>query len=77
MLKCGYNIGVVRIRYFKDSMEGAIIMCKAIEDMINQALKEEMIKVAKRMLKDGSLPMHKISEYVGLSVEEIRSLDKA
>ena len=49
-------------------------MCKAMEDMRSQTLKEGMVDVAKRMLEDGSLTVEKIAEFVGLPVDEIRSL---
>lgn len=49
-------------------------MCKAMEDMRNQTLKEGMINVAKRMLADGILTLEKIAEYSGLSLDEVRKL---
>lgn len=49
-------------------------MCKAMEDMRNQTLKEGMINVAKRMLSDGTLTLEKIAEYVGLSLDEVKKL---
>lgn len=36
-----------RVRFFKESKEGIAIMCKAMEDMRNQTLREGMIEVAK------------------------------
>ncbi len=49
-------------------------MCRAMEDMRNQTLKEGMISVAKRMLEDGTITLEKIAEFVGLSVDEVRKL---
>ncbi len=46
-------------------------MCKAMEDMRNESLKE----VAKRMLADGMLTIEKIAEYAGLSIDEVKNLD--
>lgn len=51
-------------------------MCKAMEDMRNQTLKEGMLEVAKRMLADGILTIEKIAEYSGLSIEEVKQLKK-
>ncbi len=51
-----------RVRFFKESKEGIEIMCRAMEDMRNQTLKEGMIR------------LEKIAEFVGLSVDEVRKL---
>ena len=63
-----------RVRFFKESKEGIEIMCRAMEDMRNQTLKEGMINVAKKMLEDGTITLEKIAEFVGLSVDEVRKL---
>ena len=63
-----------RVRFFKESKEGIEIMCRAMEDMRNQTLKEGMINVAKKMLEDGTIRLEKIAEFVGLSVDEVRKL---
>ena len=63
-----------RVRFFKESKEGIEIMCRAMEDMRNQILKEGMINVAKKMLEDGTITLEKIAEFVGLSVDEVRKL---
>ncbi len=49
-------------------------MCRAMEDMRNQTLKEGMINVAKKMLEDGTITLEKIAEFVDLSVDEVRKL---
>ncbi len=63
-----------RVRFFKESKEGIEIMCRAMEDMRNQTLKEGMLNVAKKMLEDGTITLEKIAEFVGLSVDEVRKL---
>ena len=63
-----------RVRFFKESKEGIEIMCRAMEDMRNQTLKEGMINVANKMLKDGTITLEKIAEFVGLSLDEVRKL---
>ncbi len=63
-----------RMRFFKESKEGIEIMCRAMEDMRNQTLKEGMINVAKKMLEDGTITLEKIAEFVGLSVEEVKKI---
>lgn len=72
-----YKILADRARYFKESKEGIAIMCKAMEDMRNQTLKEGMIDVAKRLLEEGTLSVEKIAECVKLSVEEVIALQSS
>ncbi len=57
-----------------ESKEGILIMCKAMEDMRKESLKEGAINTAKRMLADGILTLEKIAEYAGLSLEEVKKL---
>ena len=38
--KMNYNVLADRVRFFKESKEGSLIMCKAIEDMRNEAFQE-------------------------------------
>ena len=45
-------------------------MCKVVEDMIN----EEVREIAMRMLENGKLSVEEIAEYTGLSEDEIKSL---
>lgn len=71
-----YGILAERARYFKESKEGVAIMCKAMEDMRNQTLKDGMMDVAKRMLADGTLSLEKIAEYSGLSIDEVKALEE-
>ena len=51
-------------------------MCKAIEDMKNQTLKEGMLDIAKRMLKLEKYSLEEIADISGLSMEEITELQK-
>ena len=69
-----YGVLADRVKFFKESKEGIAVMCKAMEDMRNQTLKEGMVNVAKRMLADGTLTMEKIAEYAGLSLDEVKKL---
>ena len=63
-----------RVRFFKESKEGVAIMCRAMEDMRDQTLKEGMREVAKKLLTDGTLTLEKIAECVGLSLDEVKKL---
>lgn len=69
-----YGVLADRVKFFKESKEGIAVMCKSMEDMRNQTLKEGMINVAKRMLADGTLTLEKIAEYAGLSLDEVKKL---
>lgn len=69
-----YKILADRVRFFKESKEGIEIMCRAMEDMRNQTLKEGAVNSAKRMLEDGMLTLEKIAEYAGLSLEEVKKI---
>lgn len=71
-----YKVLAERTRYFKEDKEGLESMCKAVEDMINEEVKESNISIAMRMLEDGKLSVEEIVEYTGLSEEEIKSFSE-
>ncbi|MDO4328063.1 MAG: hypothetical protein Q4C66_01835 [Lachnospiraceae bacterium] len=50
-------------------------MCKAMEDMRNQTLKEGMMEVALRMLKAGKYALDEIAAISGLSLDEVKKLN--
>ena len=49
-------------------------MCKVMEDMRNQTLKEGMRDVASRMLLAGRYALEEIVEISGLSLDEVQKL---
>ena len=67
-----------RVRFFKESKEGILIMCKVMEEMrkesLQEGIKEGAINTAKRMLTDGILTLEKIAEYAGLPLDEVKKL---
>ncbi len=67
-----------RTRYLKEDPKGVSEMCKIMEDMRNESLKEGIkegaINTAKKMLADGMLTFEKIAEYVGLPLDEVKKL---
>lgn len=69
-----YGILADRVRFFKESKEGIEIMCRAMEDMRNQTLKEGMKEVALRMLAAGKYALEEIVNISGLSIEEVKQL---
>ena len=64
-----------KVRFFKESTEGIEIMCRAMEDMRNQTLKEGMTEVALRMLTAGKYALEEIVTISGLSLDEVRQLN--
>lgn len=63
-----------KVRFFKESKEGIEIMCRAMEDMRNQTLKEGMTEVALRMLTAGKYALEEVVTISGLSPDEVRLL---
>lgn len=51
-------------------------MCKAMEDMRSQTLKEGMTEVALRMLAAGKYALEEIAAISGLSREEVKKLSE-
>ena len=50
-------------------------MCRAMEDMRNQTLKEGMMEVALRMLRAGKYALDEIASISGLSLDEVKKLN--
>lgn len=69
-----YGVLADRVKFFKESKEGIAVMCKAMEDMRNQTLKEGMREVALRMLKAGKYALDEIAAISGLSLDEVKKL---
>ena len=61
-------------RYLKEDPKGVSMMCKIMEDMRNETLKESAVNTARRMIIDGILTLEKISEYAGLSLDVVKKL---
>ena len=59
-----YKVLAQRTRYFKEDKEGLESMCKVVEDMINEEVRESNIEIAMRMLEDGKLSVEEIVEYM-------------
>ncbi len=72
-----YGVLADRVRFFKESKEGVTIMCRAMEEMRNQTLKEGMEEVALRMLEAGKYDLEEISVIAGLSPEEVERLKRS
>lgn len=69
-----YGLLADRVRFFKESREGVAIMCKAMEDMRNQAALERVKAVVYRMLAAGKYSLEEIADITELSLDEVRKL---
>ena len=66
-----------RVRYFKEDAEGVRTMCKAMEDMRNEAAKEavneKLAEIVFNMVNEGD-SVERISKLLGISSDEVRAL---
>lgn len=77
-----YEVLADRVRFFKESKEGVAIMCKVMEDMRYESLregmkegrKEGMKAAALRMLEAGKYTLEEIANISGLSLDELEKL---
>lgn len=69
-----YKILAERARYLKESKEGQQVMCKAMEEMRQNAELVACKKAACRMIKAGKLSYEEIADYQDLTVEEVKEL---
>lgn len=69
-----YKILADRVHFFKEDSKGVTAMCKAMEDMRNEAVHEHAIESAKAMIASGKLTQEEIAIFSGLTLEEIKSL---
>lgn len=63
-----------KTRYYKQTPEGVSHMCKAIEDMRNEAAKLNSIQIAMKMIVLGTIPDDQIAQLTSLTLEEIQEL---
>lgn len=73
-----YNVLAERVKFFKESKEGILIMCKVMEDMRNQSLQEGIKRgiasTVLRMLASGKYALEEIAEISGLTIDEVKAL---
>jgi predicted transposase/invertase (TIGR01784 family) len=63
-----------KTRFFKETPEGVSQMCKAIEDMRNEATKINSIQIAINLIEMGDDSFEKIAKVCGLTLEEVQEL---
>ena len=71
-----YEVLADRVHYFKEDEEGVKVMCKAMEDMRNEAARKNSIETAMRLLLLGKLTYAEIAQATKLTVDEVEELDK-
>ena len=69
-----YKILADKTRYFKEDEKGVAAMCRAVEELCNDAKIEEKRETAIRCIKLGKLSEEEIAICSGLSVEEVKEL---
>lgn len=72
-----YPVLAQRVRYFKEDTKGVATMCRAFEEVREEALREgerkKALKSALEMLADG-VPCDKVAKYTGLTISEVEEL---
>ena len=73
-----YEVLADRVHYFNEDEKGVAIMCKAMEDMRNEAAREaekmKAIRMARLMIEDGKLSYEDIAMYTELTLEEVEKI---
>ena len=69
-----FELMAERTRYLKENPKGVSEMCKVMEDMRNETLKESAINTAKRMIAMGKYALEEIVSISGLSLDEVKEL---
>ena len=59
---------------FKETEEEVTAMCKAMEDMRNDAIRADRVKNALKMLNNPRLSHEDVALYSGLSLDEVKEL---
>ena len=74
-----YEVLADRVYYFKEDKEGVATMCRAMEEMRNEAAreaaKETSLETAKSLLLIGKLTYEEIALATKLTVDEVKKLD--
>jgi len=73
-----YSLLAKCVDYYKNSKEGNETMCKAMEDLWNEAMEQGLNEARKAsallMLTNGKLSLEEIAECSGLTLEEVKKL---
>ena len=63
-----------KVRTYKETEEGVNTMCDIWDEVRNEGEYRKACEIARKMINDGSLPLEKVAEYSGLSIEKVREL---
>lgn len=63
-----------RVDYLKNTKEGNAIMCKIVEELVNERIYAERIENAKAMIAEGIFTVEQISKFSKLPLEEVEEL---
>lgn len=73
-----YDVLRDRVRFFKESKEGVVIMSKVMEELRLESFQEGKAEgkksVVESMLADGSLTLEKIAKLAGWTLDEVKRL---
>lgn len=69
-----YPVLANRVQYFKQDAKGVATMCRAMEEMRNETVRERNIEIAKTMLASKKLSYEDIALFSGLTVDEVKEL---
>lgn len=70
-----YPVLAERVKYFKEDRKGVVSMCKAMEEMREEAAHARAVAGARRLLAAGKLSCEEIADAMELPVEEVRALE--
>ena len=71
-----YEVLANRIQYFKEDEKGVAVVCKVMEDMRNEAARENSQETARSLLLIGKLTYEEIAQATKLTVDEVKELDE-
>ena len=69
-----YDILAERVRFFKEDKEGVAIMCKAMEEMRAESVREEKRMTVLRMLEAGKYALEEVARISGLPLGEVKRI---
>ncbi len=72
--KMQYKILAERVRYFKENRKGVSGMKSVMDELREDVLFEERMRVSARLLKEGSLSCEQIAEVLQLPVDKVEKL---
>ena len=68
-----------KTRFFKETQEGVERMCKVMEEMMEERLKDseyrKAVSIAVNLLKRGKDTVEEIAELTGLTVERVKEIE--